>query len=135
MPSIISGLPHFHSIHLQRIHSHLPDSVRQRLRVDYLELISQTQDMTTEIDGWTNIILKVRIVLAPADNLLTMMQRQVVQIETLLVVGSQDDTFSRSALTGKHAEALAEIVLCIEIVPNLTFVSDTSCMRSKEYTP
>ena len=66
-------LAHFYTIHFQRINCHLAYSVCQSLWINHLQLITQTQDMTAEVVGWTNVILKVSIVLTLTYGFLAMM--------------------------------------------------------------
>ena len=87
--------------------------------------------MTAEVVGWTDVILKVGIVLTLTDGFLTMMQRQIMQVVTLLAVCSEYDAFSRSTITGNYTKALAEIILSIEVIANLKL---DICQRNFLYT-
>ena len=75
--------------------------------------------MTAEVVGWTDVILKVGIVLTLTDGFLAMMQRQIMQIVSLLAVCSEDNALCRSTITGNYTKALAEIILGIKVLPNL----------------
>ena len=87
--------------------------------------------MTAEVVGWTNVILKVGIVLTLTYGFLAMMQRQIMQVVTLLAVCSEDDAFSRSTITGNYTKTLAEIILSIEVIANLEL---DICQRNFLYT-
>ena len=87
--------------------------------------------MTAEVVGWTDVIFKVGIVLTLTYGFLAMMQRQIMQVVTLLAVCSEDDAFSRSTITGNYTKALAEIILSIEVIANLEL---DICQRNFLYT-
>ena len=127
-------IDHLYAIHFQRINCHLAYFVCQCLWINHLQLITQAQDMTTEVIGWTDVILKVGIVLTLTDGFLAMMQRQIMQVVTLLAVCSKYDAFSRSTITGNYTKTLAEIILSIEVIANLELdiCQRNSCIRSKE---
>ena len=112
-------IDHLYAIHFQRINCHLAYFVCQCLWINHLQLITQAQDMTTEVTGWTDVILKDGIVLTLTDGFLAMMQRKVMQIVTLLAVCTEDDALSWSTITDNYTKALAEVVLRVKVITNL----------------
>ena len=105
----------FRLIHLCRLQVHVIHLFCQPFRSEHLHLIAATHKVGTQVYRWPHVQFKVCEVLALAYLPLTVVDRQVSDVETLIAEGPNDNPLCRCSITHQHTIALVKILLCVKV--------------------